>query len=333
MAVSYVGIGTAFTNTGSGTSYTINKPSGVAADDLMVAVLAFWTSSASQVTVNAPTGWTIQQNSYKDAGSDQFQVVMMTRTAGGSEPASWSGTIGTSVFIISAGATAYRGVQSLGGSAKGSLGSGTSFSTGNVTVDTTGTWRVVVGAFFDDTVGTASITSNETTRRGLFTADTGAGATQAAIWDSNATALANGSTSRTISRSSSWLVAAGAILLLEPATGTPASGTFSGDLSKVVASFEGEIHNDATFASTLKHVTADWSGYGQPPVVTGSMASTLSKVVFNGTGATDVRGSFNSTLAITFEGVGETRVFGIRVIEVEFDKSRIIEVQSRAVDD
>lgn len=332
MAISFVAAGTAYTNTSSGTSFTLNKPSGVADGDVMVAFVAFWVNGNSALTVTAPTGWTKQQTAFRDAGSDQFELCMMTRVAGSSEPSSWSGSLSASGFIMGAGVAAYRGVQTIGASAQGVVSSGTSVSTGNVTASVTGTWRVVCGAYFDDDAA-STIGSNESSRRILATADSGSGASQGAIWDSNGTTVSAGTQSRSVTRSSSWLVACASILLLEPQTGTPATGTFDSNLHKVVAAGTGEIHNDASWGSTLGHVVATWSGYGQPPVATGSFASSLSKVVFSGTGATDVRGSFNSTLPITFEGVGETRVFGIRVVEVEFDKSRIITVQSRAVDD
>ena len=50
-------------------------------------------------------------------------------------------------------------------------------------------------------------------------------------------------------------------------------------------------------------------------------------------GATVASGAMNMLLPISINMVGETRKFGIRVILVEFDKSRLIKVQPRAVDD
>ena len=58
------------------------------------------------------------------------------------------------------------------------------------------------------------------------------------MWDSNGT-ISTGNTSRTVSRSAVWTCAASVIVLMEPATGTPATGDFSSSVGAVEADAEG----------------------------------------------------------------------------------------------
>ena len=122
------------------------------------------------------------------------------------------------------------------------------------------------------------------------------------------------------------------IFFLTPQTGTPATGTWESTLSKVVADAVGEAHNDGTVASTTPSVTSLADGYGQPPVVTGSATASLPLLSTALTAGTDAVGTLSALLPLGVEFVGETRSFGVRVINVEAD-DRTIEVQSRGVAD
>lgn len=332
MAIAFVAAGTPYINDAGagGTSFTLNKPSGVASGDVMVAMIAFWTTA--ERTITPPSGWTSRQSAYRGSSGDAFQMAMFTRTAGSSEPSSWTASISGAGYLRVAEVVAYSGVQTIGSSSKGTAGSASSVSTGSVTASVTGTRRVVCGAYFDANTN-STISSNETTRRTLGGTDTGAGDVQGAIWDSDDTAV-SGSTSRTVSRSAAWDLAAAAILLLEPSAGTPATGGFTVACSKVT--FEdgvGDVHDDGDMDVQLGSATMDFGGLGQPIPAEGDVDVQLPSVALDFGGNTDVRGSMSLTFLPTVSFVGETRFFGVRVIEVEFDDSRIIEVQSRAVDD
>lgn len=92
--IAYVGKATAWITQADNTGYTINKPAGVVSGDLMLASLAM---SGSVVTVTAPTGWTIVRKVTTGGGdphSGDMTAVIFKRTAGGSEPNSWTGSIG-----------------------------------------------------------------------------------------------------------------------------------------------------------------------------------------------------------------------------------------------
>ena len=330
MAISFVAAGTAFSRIGSGTSFTLNAPAGVTNGDRMIAMVACF-ANGSQKTVTLPSGWTLVKDVYYN-NTDQIQLTVMTRQYATGDPASWSGSYSSSVLLCTADVAAYRNVQALGASGTATAAAVTSFSTATINNTTANSWRVVCGAYVSLTTN-YTINSNETTRRALFAADDsgGSGATQAAIWDSDTTSVATGNTSRTVSRSASWSVAASVILMLQPTTGTPASGTFAQPLGGVTMAAAGTVVDNATLAMPLSGVSMDFPGYGQPPVASGTLAQPLSPVVMDLAGATEPRGTLDMAILPNVEFSTETRVFGNRVITVEAD-DRTIVVPSRGVD-
>lgn len=329
MAISYVAAGTTFSATASSTSITINKPAGLADGDVMVAFVAFNTGAGVQRTVTC-SGWTVRQNAWFDTGTTEVQVTMLTRSGLASDPASWTATVSGSVWNRISAVSAYRGVQTISVSANGTTGSGSSLSTGTVNNTLANAWRVVCGAYSSGTTN-YTISSNETTRRSLVSADDGGTPVEGALWDSNA-GIVTGNTSRTVSRSANWQCAAATIILLHPSSGTPASGSWASTVAKATASGEGEVHDDATLTATAPVTVAAMEGYGQPPVSTGPIAATTPTTVAAAEGGTDVIGAVNAVVPISVELVGETRAFGERVIRVERD-DRTIRVESRAVAD
>ncbi|MFD4474711.1 hypothetical protein ACFWPU_01140 [Streptomyces sp. NPDC058471] len=78
-------------------SYTIQKPAGVSSGDLMIASVCF---SGEIATINAPSGWTLVRRTHVefpnssggDAHSGDVTVAVLKRTAGSSEPNSWTAT-------------------------------------------------------------------------------------------------------------------------------------------------------------------------------------------------------------------------------------------------
>lgn len=329
MAISFVASGTTYSATSSSTSITINKPAGLADGDVLVAFVAFNSGVGAQRTVSS-SGWTVRQTAFYDTGTTEIQVSMLTRSALAADPASWTVTVSGSVWNRISAVSAYRGVQTISTSGQTTTGSATSFSTATVNNTLLNAWRVVCGAYSSGTTN-YTISSNETTRRSLVDADDSSTPVQGALWDSNA-GIATGNTSRTVSRSAVWQCAGSTIILLHPATGTPASGTWSSTLGKVSSSAAGEVHNDAVVASSLAPVVAAADGYGQPPVGTGTFAMSVPSVSAAVNGATDVIGTVGAIVAINADVVAETRAFGVRVIQVEAE-DRTIRVDSRAVAD
>ncbi len=327
MAIAFVAAGTTYSNTAGGTTFTLNKPAGVSAGDRIYALVACW-ANGSQKTITA-TGWTVLNTAFRDMGTDELQLTVLTRYVEAGDPASWTATASGTVYLRVALTAAYSGVQETGNRGTSTTGNGSSFSTATVNATEANSWRTVFGAYFS---GSASynISSNETIRRAIEDADN-SGAVQAAIWDSNAT-IATGNTSRSVSRSANWTCAASVIVLLEPSTGTPASGDLAGAIAAVEADADGEAHNDATVSASLPAVVAALDGYGQPPTVTGTAAASIPAVTSSLDGGTVVSGSMDAIASVSAEVTGETRFFGIRTIIVEAD-DRTIEVESRAVAD
>lgn len=328
MAISFVASATPYTRASSGTGYTLNAPAGVANGDILLATVA-WDPGGAQRSITVPAGWVVLRTQYGSGDSRSIQVALLFREAGPSEPGSWSGSVGTSTSAMVTGVSAYRGAQGSLGSNAGSLGVGTSFSTGSVNNTAATSWRIVAAAYSSGS-SNYNISSNEASRRWIEEAEPSF-SIQAAQWDSNA-AIATGSTSRTVSRSANWSCAAGIIMVLAASSGTPATGTMTSDLPALTSGGEAEVHNDGALTASLPKVAFVGDGLGQPPVVDGVVTSSIPAVRAEVEGGSDVLAEMNASLPLTFSGVGETRFFGVRVIEVEAD-DRVIRVESRAVAD
>ncbi len=334
MAISYVGVSTAWTSTASSTSFTINKPAGTLADgDLMIAVLSWSTgSSTNDLTVTAPSGWTKQDEAYNGGDGFDHQIAVMTRTYVSGDPSTWSGTLsGSSAKVKVSGTVAYRGVQNI--LAKGTSSTAypnTSYSTATVNNTQTGSWRFVAAGYESSSL-TYSMNTNEVQSR-LLAGDVNVGdAVQLRMADSNGT-IGTGNTSRTISRSGAFDASCSWIGILQASTGTPVTGDLADTLPSLTTAADGAVTINGTASATTPSVSAAASGYGQPPVVTGTADATLPSLSASGAGHTDVRGSMVASVLPLVDFQAETRQFGVRVILVEAD-DRTIRVESRGVAD
>jgi hypothetical protein len=340
MAILYVGASTPWTSTAASSSFTINLPGGTLQDgDLMIAVLS-WTTGAlhSDLTCTPPSGWTkaaADEAFRQDADGYDHQLAVMTRTYASGDPSTWTGTLSASTAKVKvSGTVAYRGVQGIlaRGMSSADINS-TSYNTATVNNTVANSWGVAAAGYESASLS-ADIKIDVYTSR-LLGGATNSGDNdnvQLRISDSNGP-IAVTSTSRTVSRTLAWDASCAWIGILQESTGTPATGPMAATLGSLTTVAAGEVHDDATMAATLSSVTADWQGYGQPPVSTGAMASTLSPISMDWTAATDVRGSMAVSVLPTVEIHGETRVFGVRVIAVEADTSRRIVIESRGVAD
>lgn len=111
--ISYVGKGSNWWYGGAQAELTINKPSGVASGDLMLAFGAF----SGTATPAAPTGWTqvarrVASVNDGDDHSGTGTFVVWKRTAGGSEPSSWTSSYSGSGTPLMTQSVAYRGCDS-----------------------------------------------------------------------------------------------------------------------------------------------------------------------------------------------------------------------------
>ena len=149
--------GTVFTSPTSGTNYTLNKPAGVASGDLM---LAFITTNESTTSVVAPAGWTVVDYVQREDGSTDTTLTVLKRTAGGSEPSTWTdGYVTVACTRRSAVVVAYSGAadasQQFIGETTASTANGTPTYLTTPTLNNTdpNAWRVSAFAVSDDATG------------------------------------------------------------------------------------------------------------------------------------------------------------------------------------
>lgn len=105
--VTFVGKATHWDTINAQTSYTINRPTGVGLNDLMIAALVVF----GTVTVTAPAGWTIVRQATQPNGTGPCTMAVFKRTATASEPSSWSGTISVAAKPLITQCVAYRNCQ------------------------------------------------------------------------------------------------------------------------------------------------------------------------------------------------------------------------------
>lgn len=95
--IRYVSASSKWVQSSNTNSYTIHKPAGVQSADLLVASICF---SGKVDTITPPSGWTLVRtttqafgnSSNGDAHSGDVTMAVLKRTAGSSEPTSWTGT-------------------------------------------------------------------------------------------------------------------------------------------------------------------------------------------------------------------------------------------------
>jgi hypothetical protein len=79
----------------SSTSVTVNKPSGTAENDVLLALLFIEHASA---TVTPPSSWTLVRDSLQAGGSVDYRHVTYWKRAGGSEPSSYQWSFSASAY-------------------------------------------------------------------------------------------------------------------------------------------------------------------------------------------------------------------------------------------
>lgn len=222
--VAYVGRATKWSTTYSTTSFTINRPSGVISGDLMTATL---TLGGSITTVTPPSGWTLVRQVTQTASTGPCTFAVFKRTAGGSEPTSWSGTLSSSARPAITQAVAHRNckdasLQYLAENTSTSA-SGNDITTATISNTISTSWRIT--AFGATTPFQTSWTSSEVSERAddYQTSQTPVDVS-AAIFDSNGP-VSTGSHARTgHSVDEDWYAAVSWIGLIKGLDTPPAAG-------------------------------------------------------------------------------------------------------------
>lgn len=296
--IAYVGAGTDWGSNTSG-SYTINRPAGVVAGDLMIATLA----TVSTATVTAPAGWTIRyQGSYNSNGGPSLLCVMY-RIAGGSEPASWGGTYtgGSSYGRNVTHSVAYRNVNAVApwiDSAGTSVNGVTQLATPSITNTNSSAWRISI--FAGLTTNACIWSSSEVIKRAGNWYKYSTGTESSGIFDSNG-AVGTGSHARTGTPDQSTYAVNGFIGLLNPATSvSPVADETARISTSSIGSANPYLHLRAFDSNgvaatgnqilagiwapttgTDKNSMAGWQGLIKPaaPVVNGYASATMATAV------------------------------------------------------
>jgi hypothetical protein len=320
MAISYVGAGTDFTSNASGTGYTINRPASVTTGDIMIAVVALdtYSTTASSVTINNPTGWTTV-STVTPLTYCRFRIMYRVHT--GSEPTSWSGTLSTACphrVVVSA---AYRGVSSIGNTNSGVVGSGTSVNSGTASSPSATSWRISCGAYVSSSTSSTITTTGDTQRaNAVATGGSIPGGVEVSYYDSNGT-IGVGNTGRTYSRGSSWESAGAWVGILLATAGEEVTGELEVPalpLPQMTA--DGELSYTGTLAATGPKVTMEGTGIATPPEGT---LDVMFLPTVEMAGQHDAAGALEVIAGPTVEVVAETRFFGVRVITPEAESRTV----------
>lgn len=327
--------GTATTATAtSGTSVTANKPTGVVSGDLLLAVF-----TNNNQTVTRPSGWT--QLFYTPASTgNSWSTGVYYKVAGASEPANYAFSVPSAAPLVLS-ITAWSGVDNttpigtqFADTASGSVSEPHAGPAKTVSITDGRLIYVRAVRYVGSTVPTFSTAAGGVTELvdvGVYSG--GSVCYSNSQYTDNADFTTSGSKAGlAISCSQAESDNLEATIALKSAA-TPVSGNVVSVLPVVSSDFAGEPHNDSTLSVTLPSVAFVGVGAGQPAAASGGITSTLPKMSSAIAGATVARGAMSIAVLPTIKIQGETRVFGVRVIAVEFDDSRRIIVQSRGLDD
>ncbi|MEU6674753.1 hypothetical protein [Streptomyces sp. NPDC046925] len=227
--IAYVGKGTSWQATSNTTSYTINRPSGVVSGDLMVATVAI--SDTVIATLTAPSGWTVVRQITESDGTASLRFAVLKRTAGSSEPSSWTGTLSATVKPVVTQVSAYRNADTAANQFiaenTSQSGSGNSINTATITNTDSRAWRISAFGASGDYETSWGYTS-EVTERSDSTAEYAISYWQyrtatLMMADSNGP-VGTGSHSRTGALNRNWYGGASWIGIIKPLPSAPAPG-------------------------------------------------------------------------------------------------------------
>lgn len=222
--IQYVGRATKWSMQGDTTSYTINRPTGVVSGDLMIAVATF---SGSITTVTAPSGWTLVRKTTQTDPTGPCTFAVFKRTAGSSEPTSWSGTLSSSSRPTITQCVAYRNcknasLQFLDENTSVSA-SGSDITTATVANTVSNSWRITALGMVTDPVtnfdGSSEVIERVNGSQLGYPNDVAA-----AIYDSNGP-VSTGSHARTGSSPQDWYAAVSWVGIIAALDTPPAAGS------------------------------------------------------------------------------------------------------------
>lgn len=267
--IQYVGVAGAFKyqSATANSHFTINRPSGVQANDLMIATV----SIAGTCSFTTPTGWTLVNSGvygtvgYPDTGTVSTAIYKRTVGTLASEPTSWMSTHTGAPAPYGAKMSqcvAYRNcadasVQFIDQDTAGS--SDMTYSTSPVTNTDARAWRVC--SFTNVTTGGSTMTSNEISERYDGTTSGADPAVNIALYDSNGP-VPTGSHVRTATSSSFVWGEVNWIGIIKPATGTPPTTANETERQDATAGASSSYVTLAGYDSNGVSATGSFNVYG-----------------------------------------------------------------------
>lgn len=158
--IAYRATSAVWTSPTTGSDYTLNKPAGIADNDLLI---AFVTSTESG-TIVPPSGWTAVNTASLDDGDTNISLFILKRSGLAADPATWMGNLGedssrrTAVVVAYSGA-AHSDFQFLTESVSTLSGGGLVPQTATVENTDPNAWRISAFAVSDNAAG-AAMTAN-----------------------------------------------------------------------------------------------------------------------------------------------------------------------------
>ncbi|MGW6790065.1 hypothetical protein [Streptomyces chartreusis] len=227
--IAYVGRATAWTATGNATSYVINRPSNVVSGDLMIATVAI--SDTVIAILTAPAGWTIVRQITEPDGSGSLRFAVLKRTAGSSEPTSWTGSLSQTVKPIVVQCVAYRNAELASNQFiaenTSQNGFGNTINTATITNTDSRAWRICAfgssGDYFTSWGGTSEVTERADDSAEYQISWASYRTATLMMADSNGN-VGTGSHSRTGTLNRSYYAAAAWIGLIKPLASAPPAG-------------------------------------------------------------------------------------------------------------
>lgn len=225
--IAYVGKATAWSTTSENTSYTLNKPAGLASGDLMIASVLF---SGIIATVNTPSGWTLVRKSTTSGSGDehsgQATMCIYKRTAGGSEPNSWTATHSSTAQPKMTQVVAYRNCETAANQFiaenAATKQDSSSITTPTITNNNSKAWRISI---FGGLTGFAESWSGGDVSERSDTNTNLSGFPDCALQISDSNGMVGtGSHSRSATSSDSFFSAVAWIGLIKPLASAPAPG-------------------------------------------------------------------------------------------------------------
>jgi hypothetical protein len=197
--------------------------------DLMIATVAV--SDPVVPTVTAPSGWTVVRNVTQSDSFAALRFAVLKRTAGGSEPSSWTGTLSATVKPVMTQVVAYRGADDAANQFLADdtslSGSGNSVTTATVSNTDSRSWRVSVFAASNDYSTywnwTSEVTERADNSEEYYASWASYRNVVVSVADSNGT-VSTGSTNRAATLNRSYFAAASWIGIIKPLPSAPAPG-------------------------------------------------------------------------------------------------------------